>query len=299
MIRPSKTGFSGIYPMMLSFFSADDRIDCEAMRRQVEAVVRHGAHGVAVLGLGTEVNKLSLAERHEVLAVVSESLSSRLPLSVTVAENTVAGQLEFARAAVDAGADWLILQPPPVKDVAEIELQRFFGRVADGVDVPIGIQNAPMYLGVGLSTAGLCALQRQHPNVRILKVEDAPLTIATLAEETEGKFDIFAGRAGLELPDLMAAGCVGCIPGVEVCDRLVRAFDLIAKDQWQQARAIYQEVESVVVFLEQSINHFVTYSRELTSRRLGLKHVEHRLGKDVSPFGVSILDTYHDRLGSL
>ena len=295
----TKTGFSGLYPMTLAFFDADDRVDLEAMRKEVEAVAAHRPHGIGVLGLATEVNKLSLAERHQVLECVAEVLDGTLPLSVTVAENSVDGQMEFARAAIDAGASWLILQPPPVKDVSELVLQRFFGRVADRIDVPVGIQNAPMYLGIGLSSEGLLSLNRQHPNIAILKTEDPPMEIARTVEETDGAYDVFAGRGGLEMPELMRAGCVGCIPGVEVCDRLARVSRLLHEGDLRAAEAVYREAEPVIVFLEQSINHFVTYSRELTARRLGLGRVEHRLGKDVTPYTESLLDRFSDELGPL
>ena len=295
----TKTGFSGLYPMTLAFFDADDRVDLETMRKEIEAIAAHRPDGIAVLGLATEVNKLSLTERHQVLECVAEALDGTLPLSVTVAENSVAGQIEFARAAVDAGASWVILQPPPVKDVSELVLQRFFGRVADRIDVSIGIQNAPMYLGIGLSSQGLVSLHRQHPNIAILKSEDPPLEIARTVDETDGAYDVFAGRGGLEMPELMRAGCVGCIPGVEVCDRLVRVSRLLQEGDVAAAHAAYREAEPVIVFLEQSINHFVTYSRELTARRLGLSAVEHRLGKDLSPYTVSLLDRFRDELGPL
>ena len=295
----TKTGFSGLYPMTLAFFDADDRVDLAAMRGEIEAIAAHRPDGIGVLGLATEVNKLSLAERHQVLECVAGALDGTMPLSVTVAENSVDGQIAFARAAVDAGASWVILQPPPVKDVSELVLQRFFGRVADRIDVPVGIQNAPMYLGIGLTSEGLVSLNRQHPNIAILKTEDSPLEIARTVEETGGVYDVFAGRDGLELPELMRAGCVGCIPGVEVCDRLVRVSRLLREGEAEAAQAIYREAEPVIIFLEQSINHFVTFSRELTARRLGLGRVTHRLGTEVPAFTVPLLDRFRDELGPL
>jgi len=45
----------------------------------------------------------------------------------------------------------LILQLTPVTGISELELQSFFGSVADQIDIPIAIQNAPDYLGIGLS----------------------------------------------------------------------------------------------------------------------------------------------------
>ena len=285
--------------MTLAFFDADDRVDLDAMRKEVEAVAAQRPDGIGVLGLATEVNKLSLAERHQVLECVSGAIGGALPLSVTIAENSVAGQIAFARAAVDAGASWVILQPPPVQDVSELVLQRFFGRVADAIDIPIGIQNAPMYLGIGLSSKGLVSINRQHPNIAILKTEDSPLEIARTVDETAGAYDVFAGRGGLEMPELMRAGCVGCIPGIEVCDRLIRVSRLLAEGDAAAAQAVYREAEPVIIFLEQSINHFVTFSRELTARRLGLGRVEHRLGKEVPSFTVSLLDRFCDELGPL
>jgi len=52
----------GIYPMLYAFFTSQGKLDREATRKQVQAYVRNGAHGMAVLGLGTEVNKLADAE---------------------------------------------------------------------------------------------------------------------------------------------------------------------------------------------------------------------------------------------
>jgi len=68
----------GIYPILYAFFGADGKLDRSAMRRQAEACIEMGAHGIAALGLATEVSKLSSAERHDVMAWLAEdrSLSS-------------------------------------------------------------------------------------------------------------------------------------------------------------------------------------------------------------------------------
>jgi 4-hydroxy-tetrahydrodipicolinate synthase len=52
----------------------------------------------------------------------------------------------------------------------------FFGQVADASPLPVAIQNAPQYIGVGLSGAGLDRLSRDHPNVRLLKAEGSRWT---------------------------------------------------------------------------------------------------------------------------
>src|SRR5215831_14416556 len=111
-MRKSQTGFHGIYPMLYAFFNRDGSLDRAAMARQVEACIAAGAHGIAVLGLATEVPKLNVTERRQLMESVAADVRGRVPYAVTVAEPSVAGQIEFARAAAGAGADWVILQPP-------------------------------------------------------------------------------------------------------------------------------------------------------------------------------------------
>ena len=105
-------GFRGVYPMLYAFFDARGGLDRAAMRAQVDYCVASGAHGIAALGLGTEVSKLSAAERRLVMEWAAEDLRGRLPLAITVFGATPAEQVAFVRAAALRGADWVILQPP-------------------------------------------------------------------------------------------------------------------------------------------------------------------------------------------
>src|SRR3546814_21071702 len=99
----------------------------------------------------------------------AEDVGGRVPLAVTVAEATVPGQIEMVGAAKALGAGWVILQPPPVSGLPEAEYVRFFGAVAERAELPVAIQNAAQYIGIGLSVDGLVALNRTHPNVPIPK----------------------------------------------------------------------------------------------------------------------------------
>ena len=139
------------------------------------------------------------------------------------------GQVAFARAAQEAGADWVILQPPPVAGLAEAEYLRFFGAVADAAPLPVAIQNAAQFLGIGLSNAALATLHRNHPNVSLLKGEAPAHVIARLIDDTGGAFRVFNGRGGLELPDCLRAGCVGMIPAPECFDLQVAIYDAMQR----------------------------------------------------------------------
>ena len=48
--------FEGIYPMLYAFFNQSGKLDHDAMKRQVEACIAAGSHGLAIGGLATECN---------------------------------------------------------------------------------------------------------------------------------------------------------------------------------------------------------------------------------------------------
>ena len=123
--------FSGIYPMQYAFFGSDGRLDRAAMRRQVHGCIGGGAHGVAVLGLGTEVNKLSEAERYTLVDWVTEDVAGRVPVAVTVAGASVEAQAALAGHARAAGAAFAHSATPARARHARVPLRAVL-RTGDG-----------------------------------------------------------------------------------------------------------------------------------------------------------------------
>ncbi len=267
---PSRRIPSGIYAMQFAFFGADGAPDREAMRRQVNGCIDMGADGIAILGLGTEVNKLSTDERRTLVEWAVEDIAGRVPLCVTIAENSAAGQRAFARFAENAGTAWLVLQPPQVRGVPEAEYIRFFSDAAEDIAVPFGIQNAPEFTGIGVSNAAIVELARRHANFRVLKGEGPALLIRRTIEETAGKLAVFNGRAGLELTDNLRAGCAGMIPGSETIDIQKRIFDLMKAGDEEQAEELYRRLLPLVVFMMQSLENFLCYGKLLAAARHGI-----------------------------
>lgn len=287
---PNVDDIAGIYPMLYAFFDAAERLDRAAVAAQVDAAVSAGAHGVAVLGLATEVNKLDTAERRSLLEWTAEALDGRLPLAVTIAEPSIAGQVEFARAAAALGARWVVLQPPPVGGASEAELIRFFGAVADQAELPVAIQNAPGYIGIGLSNRGMAELNRNHPNVALLKAEGPAVYLRRLIEDTDGVFRVFNGRAGIELTDSLRAGCAGLIPGIDNVDVQAAIYEMMRGGREAEADARFRELLPLLSFLMETVDHLLCYGKRLAARRLGLGEVHDRApAAPPTAFGLELL----------
>lgn len=283
----------GIYPIVYAFFNKKNELDRKAMRRQVEACLALGAHGIAALGLATEVSKLSLAERYDVLAWLTEDVAGRLPIAITVFGDTPDEQIAFVKAAAEMGAAWVILQPPQAAPIDEPDLIRFFGKVMDASPIPVAIQNAPQYLGTGLSDKGLHALCRNHANFSLLKGEGSALQIHDTIKAVDGALDVFNGRGGLELTDNLRAGCAGMIPAPECADVQVRIFEHIQAGREAEAERLYAEILPLITFLMQSVDQFLCYGKRLTARRLGLNEVYDRDPcQQPTALGLACLDRY-------
>jgi 2-keto-3-deoxy-L-arabinonate dehydratase len=289
----AKGKFTGIYPMLYTFFDAAGGLDAGAMRHQVDACVAAGAHGIAILGIVGEFNKMNVGERRAVLDMIAGDLAGRRPLAVTVCETSIQGQIDFMRAAEAMRADWVILQPPPIKGIPEAELVRFFGAVADKAKLPVAIQNNPVNLDIWLTDAGLKTLHRNHPNVCLLKGEGPVHIVHRTISETEGAYDVFCGHGGKELPMSLRAGCVGCVPSPDCVDIEARIFNLMEAGQEDEAEALYRSILPLLYFLLHSPEHMLCYGKRLFARRAGIAEIHPRAPFiPPSSFSTKLVDAY-------
>ncbi len=289
----------GTYPMLYAFFDEAGRLRRDANSRQVEAAVASGASGIAVLGLGTEVQKLGREERRSLVEWTIADVGGRVPVVVTVADGNVPDMIESARFAREAGASWLILQPPR-PPASSAHLVEFFGAVAGSVDCPIGIQNAPEFLGIGLSPADLLSLNAAHPNVVVVKAESTALTTAGVIDTLGGKMKVFNGRAGFELLDNLRAGVDGMIPGTETVDLQVGIERAMRERKESLAEELYRKLLPAVAFFMQGLGMFVLYGKLIAALRMGLAPSENRIPSDVAtPTGLAWARRFAAELGPL
>ena len=261
--------FPGIHCVLFAMFDADQRLDRRAMADQVALVRAAGAAGITVLGLATEVAKLNLQERSDIIRWARADAPD-LPLSVTIAGNSVADQCDLIRVAETAGADWLILQPPLAGSYAAGEYVDFFAAVGQAARLPFAIQNAPQYLGRSLSGADIADLCRRCPGFTQIKSEASPVDLAGMVAGLTDSIAVLNGRGGLEMTDCLRAGVQGFIvapdvlPGVLACWRAWQSGDIDA------AERAYADFLPAALFAMQSIEHLVCYGKRIFGLRHGI-----------------------------
>lgn len=292
-----KPPFTGIHAIVYALFDAQERLDRDAMRRQVEICLGLGVHGMAALGLATEVSKLSVGERRMVMDWVAEDTAGRTPLAFTIFGSSVAEQVEQVRAAEAVKADWVILQPPMVGSFGAAEYIRFFGRVAEATALPVAIQNAPAYMGRGLSAEDIRELVAQHPNICLVKGEGPATDIRQLIETTGGRLPVMNGRGGLELIDNFRAGCAGMILAPDTIDYAMAAHARFAAGDEEGAEAAYREVLPAIVFIMQSLESLICYGKRLFGARAGIEIHDRGPAMRPTAFGLDLVQRHATRLG--
>ena len=132
----------GVFPILVTPFDEKGRIDEESLMRLVEFNIDAGVHGLGV-AIGSEVFKLSEAERADVIRCVVAATAKRVPVVV----NTVAGGTDLAvaysRAAEEAGADALMIMPPAFLPAGPAEVLDYFRAISAAVTIPIFLQDTP------------------------------------------------------------------------------------------------------------------------------------------------------------
>ena len=269
MTRPA-----GIYPILYAFFDAENRLDRAAFRRQVEVCLAAGVHGIAILGLITEVAALTPEERDTLVAWAVEDIAGRVPLMATIAGATVEETTRLALSAEARGATYLILQPPLGQKPSSGELAAFYSAVMREVGAPVGIQNAPEYLGVGLDVDELVGLRRRHANFTLMKGEGPVAVVKPYVDALGSDFAVMNGRGGLELPDNLLAGCTGMIPAPDCADAQVAIYDAVQAGDLARASALYEHILPYIVFAMQTIDVHILCGKRVFARRAGIDNAD-------------------------
>ena len=101
----------GVFPIQITHFDDQGRVDEDSLRTVVDFNIDAGVHGLGV-ALGSEVLKLSEAERVQVTQIVVEHTSKRVPVIINTGAAGTDLAVLYSKTAEDNGADGLMMMPP-------------------------------------------------------------------------------------------------------------------------------------------------------------------------------------------
>src|SRR5215216_3127747 len=215
----------GIYPILLTPFDDDGRIDEESLKSEVEFNLAAGVHGLG-LALGSEFLKMTEEERQHVTKIVVEQVDGRVPVVVnTGAQSNVVAAL-YSKQAEELGAAAVMCMPPSM-GVSGSEIRSYFKAISDAVRVPVFIQDTT-YVTVPAGVIRQIAEESEH--VRYAKIESAPnpLKVQEAVQQAGHLITVFGGSAGTYFIEELVRGGVGTMPWPSTPEVFVKIWD-----QWQ------------------------------------------------------------------
>lgn len=241
----------GIIPPILTPMNADEGINEQELRNQVERQISAGVQGIFAFGTNGECYALTTSEKERILEIVVEQTAHRVPVYAGSGCITTRETIEVSRKAQELGADVLSVIAPYFAAASQEELYRHYMAVAEAVDLPIVLYNIPARTGNAIAPATVARLAKDAPNIMGAKDSSGNFdNLKQYIELTSGLdkgFAVLSGNDSLILPGLVfggqggIAGCANVFPGtmVEIYEAFV-AGDLERAKKVQDSIRIFR-----------------------------------------------------------
>lgn len=243
----------GVHSVTVTPFVADESLDETALRSVVDYYVGSGLTGILVLGVLGEADRLTDAERERVQRIAIEHVQGRVQVTVGVSHPATVVAAERARSAERMGAT-AVMVAAPGGSVAGPALREHFRRVADGLSIPLVVQDFPSVGGVQLPVDFLADLTDLLPPGSAIKAEDPP-TPAKIEQlrEAAPSLRVFGGLGGTALIQELEAGSDGTMTGFALPEILVEIVEAHVNGEAERARRLFEAALPLLVFEAQPV----------------------------------------------
>ena len=223
-----------------------------SVRTLTEVTIARGVHGMTILGVLGEADKLAERERDEVIAATIEAAAGRIPICVGTTHAGTDGCVAFSRRAEELGAKAVMVAPPRLARATDAALLRHYTTVADAIAIPVVVQDHPTSSGVMMEVGLLAALGERSPRCRVVKLEDEP-TPVKIAQLREANPDLrlFGGLGGNMFLEELRRGAVGTMTGFGFPEILVRIYDAFTSGRQDEAAEIFYKYCPLIRFENQ------------------------------------------------
>ena len=200
----------GVFPILVTPFDEESRIDEDSLRRLIEFNLDAGVDGLGV-ALGSEVYKLTEAERGQVTRIVVDQVAGRVPVVINTGAHGTFLAVHYSRMAEENGADALMALPPSFTPAGPDQMLAYYRAISDAARLPIFMQDvAASTISPGLARR----LAQACEWVQYIKVESMPVVekVAAMAAEAGDQLTVFGGAGGNYFIEEMRRGSVGTMP---------------------------------------------------------------------------------------
>ena len=237
MSSPSASLF-GVVPILVTPFDERGGIDEPSLRNEVDFAIDAGVHGLGI-ALGSEIFKLTEAERDQVMTTVIDQARNRVPIVMNTGAAATDLAVYLSKRAQDLGADGVMCTPPG-PGFSQEAVVGYFKAISDSVPIPIMIQDTAT---TPVSAPQILAIATACSNVTYAKVESVPpATQVYKAIQTAGDaVGVFGGAGGGQFLQELRRGSIGTMPFPSSARAFVEVWDSWQKGDKPGAQKTFDE----------------------------------------------------------
>jgi 4-hydroxy-tetrahydrodipicolinate synthase len=217
--------FKGIFPALVTPFTAEDRLDEAAYRELIRFVLPH-VNGVVPCGTTGEFSSMTLDEKKRAIEVCLDEVQGRVPVLAGTGGQSTRETVALTAWAKDAGVTGALVVAPYYLKPAFNEVFDHYQQV-DKVGLPLVLYNIPQCAGTHYQWWTAEGMGLAFDNVVGMKDSsgDMPFFMAAI-EKLRGTIGLFVGHDEIVGPALLAGA-----------DGAILASANLIPDIWQE---IYQ-----------------------------------------------------------
>lgn len=192
---------------MITPFTADGRVDYEALGRMIDYVIEGGVDYIVALGTTAETPTLYMPERAVIAMFIANHIAGRVPLVIGCGGNSTSEVLDQLREFDLRGADAILSVTPYYNKPSQEGLYRHFRTVAEHSPLPVILYNIPGRAGVNMTSETTLRCARDLDNV--IGVKEASGDIEQIQRILDGRpadFLVLSGDDGMVLPIMRRGG---------------------------------------------------------------------------------------------
>ena len=239
----------GIITPILTPMNADESVNLEELRNQIERLIDGGVHGIFPFGTNGEGYILNEKENEAVLEAAIDQVKGRVPVYAGSGCISTADTIRMSVRAQELGADVLSIITPSFAVASQKELYDHYVEVAKHVDTPIVLYNIPARTGNKLLPETVAKLAKDVDVIVGAKDSSGDWeNLKAYIQQTrdlEKDFYVLSGNDSLILPSLKEggfggiAGCSNVYPHV-----LSSIYNLFKEGKIEEAEAAQESIAS-------------------------------------------------------
>ncbi|MBS3950155.1 MAG: 4-hydroxy-tetrahydrodipicolinate synthase, partial [Peptococcaceae bacterium] len=202
--------FGRLMTAMLTPFTSQGEIDEAEVKRLVTHLIATGTDTIVVGGTTGESPTLTAEERVGLIKIVKAAAAERAKVIAGTGTNSTRDTIENSKAAMQAGADGLMVVTPYYNKPPQDSLFEHYAAIAREVDLPTMIYNVPGRTSCNILPPTLAKLAAIDVFFGVKEASGSLDQVSEIKRMVPEKFLVYSGDDSLTLP-MMAVGAVGVV----------------------------------------------------------------------------------------